>query len=49
MITRRNLCSIALAGLFPLAVSAADKKPALPSSTSPGPGTPGALLKPSAA
>ena len=27
MITRRNLCSIALAGLFPLAVSAADKKP----------------------
>ena len=27
MVTRRNLCSIALAGLFPLAVSAADKKP----------------------
>ena len=27
MITRRDLCSIALAGLFPLAVSAADKKP----------------------
>ncbi len=50
MITRRILCSIALAGLFPASViHSAEAKPRIAVVYVSRTGTPGALLKPSAA